>query len=125
MTILADQVLELRIRQGQVHIVRKPRIEDDEDREFRATNENCNTAGRPIRNLIETPDRNEFLRRSTVAGIGAVSPFSIGYCRSFVLSIVRSSTKRMAIGRPATAPPMPSLKCSGVQRLSAPSTALR
>jgi len=37
-TILADQVLELRIRQGQVHIVRKPRIEDDEDREFRATN---------------------------------------------------------------------------------------
>jgi hypothetical protein len=31
-------VLELRIRQGQVHIVRKPRIEDDEDREFRATN---------------------------------------------------------------------------------------
>jgi len=37
-TILADQVLELRIRQGQVHIVRKPWIEDDEDREFRATN---------------------------------------------------------------------------------------
>ena len=36
--ILADQVLEVRIRQGQVHIVRKPRIEDDEDREFRATN---------------------------------------------------------------------------------------
>jgi hypothetical protein len=36
--ILADQVLESRIRQGQVHIVRKPRIEDDEDRAFRATN---------------------------------------------------------------------------------------
>jgi hypothetical protein len=36
--ILADQVLEVRIRQGQVHILRKPRVEDDEDREFRATN---------------------------------------------------------------------------------------
>ena len=45
----------------------------------------------------------------------------------FVLSIelasVRSSTKRMATGRPATAPAMPVLKCSGVQRLSAASTA--
>jgi hypothetical protein len=37
-TILADQVLKCRIRQGQVHILRKPRVEDDEDREFRATN---------------------------------------------------------------------------------------
>jgi hypothetical protein len=37
-TILADQVLELGIRLGQVHILRKPRVEDDEDREFRATN---------------------------------------------------------------------------------------
>jgi len=36
--ILTDQVLEVRIRQGQVHILRKPRVEDDEDREFRATN---------------------------------------------------------------------------------------
>jgi len=36
--ILADQVLEVRIRQGQVNILRKPRIEDDVDREFRATN---------------------------------------------------------------------------------------
>jgi hypothetical protein len=33
--ILIDQVLEVRIRQGQVHILRKPRVEDDEDREFR------------------------------------------------------------------------------------------
>ena len=41
--------------------------------------------------------------------------FSNRYCRSFVLSIIRSSTKRMAMGRPATAPPMPSLKCGGVQ----------
>ena len=31
MTILADQVLELRIRQGQVHILRRRRVEDDED----------------------------------------------------------------------------------------------
>jgi hypothetical protein len=37
-TILADPVLEVRIRQGQVHILRKPPVEDDEDREFRATN---------------------------------------------------------------------------------------
>jgi hypothetical protein len=37
-SILADQVLESRIRQGQVHILRKPRVQDDEDREFRATN---------------------------------------------------------------------------------------
>jgi hypothetical protein len=36
--ILADEVLEVRIRRGQVNILRKPRIEDDEDREFRATN---------------------------------------------------------------------------------------
>ena len=36
--ILADQGLEVRIQQGQVHILRKPRVEDDEDREFRATN---------------------------------------------------------------------------------------
>jgi len=36
--ILADQVLEVRIRRGQVNILRKPRVEDDEDREFRATN---------------------------------------------------------------------------------------
>jgi hypothetical protein len=36
--ILADEVLELRIRQGQVHILRKPRIENDEDRELRAVN---------------------------------------------------------------------------------------
>jgi hypothetical protein len=35
---LADQVLKCRIRQGQVHILRKPRVKDDEDREFRATN---------------------------------------------------------------------------------------
>jgi hypothetical protein len=41
------------------------------------------------------------------------------------LASVRSSTKRMAIGRPATAPPMPVLKCSGVQRSSAASTASR
>ena len=41
------------------------------------------------------------------------------------LASVRSSTKRMAIGRPATAPPMPTLKCSGVQRSSAASTASR
>ena len=48
-----------------------------------------------------------------------------GYCSDFALSTVRLSTKRMAIGRPATAPPMPSLKCSGVQRLSAAFTASR
>ena len=48
-----------------------------------------------------------------------------GYCSDFALSPVRLSTKRMAIGRPATAPPMPSLKCSGVQRLSAAFTASR
>ncbi|MGD0420231.1 MAG: hypothetical protein ABSA68_11755 [Xanthobacteraceae bacterium] len=36
--ILADQVLEVRIRRGQVNILRKPRIEDDEDRKFRETN---------------------------------------------------------------------------------------
>jgi metal transporter CNNM len=34
-----------------------------------------------------------FPRRTTATGSGAVSPFSIGYCRSFVLSIVRSSTR--------------------------------
>ena len=37
----------------------------------------------------------------------------------------RLSTKRMAIGRPATAPPNPSLKCSGVQRSSAAEIACR
>jgi hypothetical protein len=36
--ILADQVLEVRIRLGQVHILRKPRVEDDVDRELRAVN---------------------------------------------------------------------------------------
>ena len=36
--ILADQVLECRIRQGQVHILRKPRVENDVDRELRAVN---------------------------------------------------------------------------------------
>jgi predicted house-cleaning NTP pyrophosphatase (Maf/HAM1 superfamily) len=36
--ILADQVLEVRIRQGEVHILRKPRVEDDVDRELRAVN---------------------------------------------------------------------------------------
>ena len=36
--------------------------------------------------------------------------------------MVRSSTKRMAIGRPATAPPMPLLNCSGVQRVYEPTT---
>ncbi len=41
------------------------------------------------------------------------------------LSVLRLSTKRMAIGRPATAPAMPLLKCSGVQRASAASTASR
>jgi hypothetical protein len=51
------------------------------------------------------------------------------HCADFILSIeparLRLSTKRMAIGRPATAPAMPALKCSGVQRLSAASTAAR
>ena len=36
--ILADQGLEVRIQQGQVHILRKPRVEDDVDRELRAVN---------------------------------------------------------------------------------------
>jgi hypothetical protein len=30
-TILADQVLKCRIRQGQVHILRKPRVDEDAD----------------------------------------------------------------------------------------------
>ena len=51
------------------------------------------------------------------------------HCVDLVLSIdfstVRSSTKHMATGRPATAPAMPALKCRGVQRLSALSTASR
>jgi len=37
-SILADQVLDCRIRQGQVHILRKPRVENDVDRELRAVN---------------------------------------------------------------------------------------
>jgi hypothetical protein len=37
-TILADQFLKCRIRQGQVHILRKPRVEDDEDPELRVVN---------------------------------------------------------------------------------------
>ena len=37
-SILADQVLECRIQQGQVHILRKPRVENDVDRELRAVN---------------------------------------------------------------------------------------
>jgi hypothetical protein len=41
------------------------------------------------------------------------------------LSIVRLSTKRIAIGRPATAPPMSLLKCNGVQRASVAFTASR
>src|SRR5215472_8579593 len=41
------------------------------------------------------------------------------------LSVLRLSTKRMAIGRPATACAMPSLKCNGVQRASAALTASR
>ena len=36
--ILADQGLQVRIQQGQVHILRKPRVEDDVDRELRAVN---------------------------------------------------------------------------------------
>ena len=51
------------------------------------------------------------------------------HCIDLVLSIdfssVRSSTKRMATGRLATPPAMPALKCRGVQRLSALSTASR
>ena len=35
------------------------------------------------------------------------------------LSMVRSSTKRIAIGRPATAPAIPALKCNGIQRFNA------
>jgi hypothetical protein len=31
-TILADQVLKCRIRQGQVHILRKPRVKEAADR---------------------------------------------------------------------------------------------
>jgi len=31
-TILADQVLEIRVRSGQLHLIRRPRIEDEEDR---------------------------------------------------------------------------------------------
>ena len=42
----------------------------------------------------------------------------VDHCRSLSLSIVRLSTKRMAIRRPATSPAMPLLKCSGVQRFS-------
>ena len=45
------------------------------------------------------------------------------HCRVLALSTARSSTKRMAIGWLAIAPPIPLLKCSGVQRLSAASTA--
>ena|SRR5215469_8401555 len=45
------------------------------------------------------------------------------HCSDF--SVLRLSTKRMAIGRPATASPMPSLKCNGVQRASAALTASR
>jgi hypothetical protein len=30
--LLADQVLEVRMRKGQVHLLRRPRIEDPEDR---------------------------------------------------------------------------------------------
>ena len=40
-------------------------------------------------------------------------------------SVMRSSTKRMAIGRPATAPAIPSEKCRGVQRAKAAFTASR
>ena len=48
---------------------------------------------------------------------------ALHHCSDF--SVLRSSTKRMAIGRPATAFPMPSLKCNGVQRASVALTASR
>ena len=36
--MLADEVLEIRARFGQLHLLRKPRIYDDEDRELRKLN---------------------------------------------------------------------------------------
>ena len=52
-------------------------------------------------------------------------PRCADYCGSLALSIVRSSTKRIAMGRPATAPPMPLLKCNGVHRAIVAFTASR
>ena len=82
--------------------------------------------GRPLPRRHET----DFAGRRDGAGGAAVvalekSAVNGSYCSDFAVSTVRLSTKRMAIGRPATAPPMPSLKCSGVQRLSAALTASR
>src|SRR6202035_5394743 len=69
------------------------------------------------------------VRRAGTGDAAVVAPekpeMSAGYCCDLVSSTVRLSTNLMAIGRPATAPPMPSPKCSGVQRLSATFTASR
>jgi hypothetical protein len=35
-TILPDQVLEIRVRSSQLHLIRRPRLEGDEDRELLA-----------------------------------------------------------------------------------------
>jgi hypothetical protein len=69
--------------------------------------------------------RNKRKKAEGMSGLPA--PATRGHCTalSIDLASVRSSTKRMAIGRPATAPPMPALKCSGVHRFSAESTASR
>jgi hypothetical protein len=68
--------------------------------------------------------RNEIISKSChdTTFRALASNHHCGFC---CLSMVRSSTKRMAIGRPATAPAMPPLKCRGVQRFNAASMASR
>jgi hypothetical protein len=79
-------------------------------------------AGRPRRGRIDWVAKH----RRCVVIVKNYPLSSPNYHRSFCRwSMVRSSTKRMAIGRPATAPAMPSLKCSGVHRFNAASTASR
>ena len=86
---------------------------------------------RPCRNLCleqkSPPGRTTAFAPSSVSRPprSATNYSPLRWCSDFPSSMVRLSTKRRSIGRPATARAMRSLKCSGVQRPSAAFTASR
>src|SRR6516162_1672188 len=71
--------------------------------------------------LSETGHRRQ--SQENIGENGGQENEAFHHCSDF--SVLRLSTKRMAIGRPATASPMPSLKCNGVRRASVALTASR